>query len=167
MRAIHWLFIVSTALFVSAIGFVLAAERTVRGAAASSAPPAPAARAAAPVASVKQLMDGMVAPGATFIWDSVSTTVSAAGIDEKRPRTDEDWAQVATNAAIIVESANLLVDPERTLDAQDWPAMAKAMAEAAGKLLAAANAHDAEKILEVGDELNQTCDRCHERYSRN
>ena len=128
MRAIHWLFVVSAALFISGIGFVLAAERTARGAASSAAPQATAVRAAAPVATVKQVMDGMVAPSSMFIWDSVSTTVSAAGIDEKMPRTDEDWAQVATNAALIVESANLLVDPERALDAKDWPAMAKAMA---------------------------------------
>ena len=83
------------------------------------------------------------------------------------PRTDDEWAQVATNAALIVESANLLVDSERALDAKDWPAMAKAMADAANKALDAARKHSPERILEVGDELNQTCDRCHERYSRN
>jgi hypothetical protein len=167
MRAIHWLFVVSAALFVSGIGFVLAAERTARSASAASAAPAPAVRAAKPVASVKQVMDGMVSPAAMFIWDSVSTTVSAAGTEEKRPRTDEDWAQVATNAALIVESANLLVDAELALDDKDWPPMATAMAVAAGKALEASRNHDAERILEVGDELNQTCDRCHERYSRN
>jgi cytochrome c556 len=65
-----------------------------------------------------------------------------------------------------VESANLLVEPARALDTKDWPAMAKAMAEAGNKALEAARSHSAEGILVVGDELNQTCDRCHERYSR-
>jgi cytochrome c556 len=83
------------------------------------------------------------------------------------PRTDAEWADVATNAALIVESANLLVDSERALDAKDWPAMARAMAEAASKALDAARKKSPDAILEVGDELNQTCDRCHERYSRN
>ena len=167
MKAIHWLFVVSAALFVSGIGFVIAAERTARTATAASAPPATAARAAVPVATVKQVMDGMVSPAAMFIWDSVATTVSAAGTEEKMPRTDDEWAQVATNAALIVESANLLVDSERALDAKDWPAMAKAMADAANKALDAARKKSPDQILEVGDELNQTCDKCHERYSRN
>jgi hypothetical protein len=164
VRAIHWLFVVSAALFVSGIGFVLAAERTARSAASAAAPQG--ARAAAPVATVKQVMDGMVAPAAMFIWDSVATTVSASGTEEKMPRTDAEWADVATNAALIVESANLLVDSERALDAKDWPAMARAMAEAASKALDAARKKSPDAILEVGDELNQTCDRCHERYSR-
>jgi hypothetical protein len=167
MKAIHWLFVVSAALFVSGIGFVLAAERTARTAAASAAPAATAARAVAPVATVKQVMDGIVSPAAMFIWDSVATTISASGTEEKRPETDDDWAQVATNAALLVESANLLVDPERALDDQDWPAMAKAMADAASKALDAAKKKSPDAILEMGDELNQTCDRCHERYSRN
>jgi hypothetical protein len=167
VKAIHWLFLVSAALFVSGIAFVLAAERTVRTAGAAATPAATAVRAAAPVATVKQVMDGMVSPAAMFIWDSVATTVSASGTEEKRPETDGDWAQVATNAALLVESANLLVDPERALDGGDWPAMAKAMAEAASKALDAAQKKSPDAILEVGDELNQTCDRCHERYSRN
>ncbi len=167
MRTIHWLFLVSAALFVSGIGFVLAAERTARAAAPVEAPKAAVLRAVPPVATVKQVMDGMITPASMFIWDSVSTTVSAAGIEEKMPRTDEEWARVAMNAALIVESANLLVDPERALDTQDWPAMAKAMAGAANKTLEAARRHDPDGILVVGDELNQTCDRCHERYSRN
>jgi hypothetical protein len=163
MRAIHWLFVVSAALFVSGIGFVVAAERTAR-----AAPPAPASqRAAAPVATVRQVMAGMVAPAAMTIWDSVATTVSASGIDERAPRNDEEWARVATSAALVIEAANLLVEGKRAIDAKDWPAMAKAMADAGAKALEAAHAKSADGILTVGDELNQTCDRCHERYSRN
>jgi len=33
--------------------------------------------------------------------------------------------------------------------------------------LKAAESHSADGILLVGDEINQTCDNCHERYSRN
>jgi cytochrome b subunit of formate dehydrogenase len=36
MRTIHWLFAVGVLLFVSGIGFVIAAERTVRSAAQSA-----------------------------------------------------------------------------------------------------------------------------------
>src|SRR5688572_15481124 len=106
MRPIHWLFVISVMLFISGIALVIAAERTTR----SASPPASAAiRAAAPVATVEQLMNGVIQPAAAFVWSSVGTTITAAGTDERMPRTDAEWAQVAMNAAIIVESANLLV----------------------------------------------------------
>ena len=165
MKPVHWLFVISLGLFVSSIGFVIAAERTVR-----TAPPQAVVAeqpAAAPVATVKQIMSGVVAPSATSIWDSVATTVSAAGIDEKMPRTDEEWASVATSAAVLADSAGMLLASGRAVDTGDWPKMAQAMAAAAAKALKAAEAHSTDGILEVGDEINQTCDNCHERYSRN
>ena len=165
MKPVHWLFVIGLVSFVSSIGFVIAAERTAR-----TAPPvasAPAPRATPTVATVKQIMNGVVAPSATSIWDSVATTVSAAGIEEKMPRTDEEWASVATSAAVLAESANLLLDGGRAVDTEDWPKMARAMADAAAKALKAAESHSADGILLVGDEINQTCDNCHERYSRN
>ena len=164
MRPVHWLFIVSLLLFVSGIGFVIAAERAAR----SAPPPAPTElRAAAPVATVKQIMSGVVAPSTSVIWESVSTTVSAAGIEEKMPRTDEDWAVVASSAAVLVESANLLLQAPRAVDTGDWPKMVQAMADAGNKALKAAEARSTEGILAVGEEINITCDNCHERYSRN
>jgi hypothetical protein len=165
MRPIHWLFVLSAAFFVGGIGFVVSAERTAR-----QVPPAassPAQRVAPAVATVKQIMDGIVAPSATSIWDSVSTTISAGGIDERMPRTDDEWAMVATSAAVLVESANLLLSDGRAVDTTDWPTMAHAMAESAGRMLKAAEARSTEAVLDVGDELNRTCDNCHERYSRN
>ena len=165
MKPVHWLFVISLGLFVSSIGFVIAAERTARTASPqAAAPPQPAVP---PVATVKQIMAGVVAPSATSIWDSVATTVSAAGIDEKMPRTDAEWAQVATSAAVLADSASLLLAGGRAVDTEDWPKMAQAMATAAAKALKAAEAHSSDGILMVGDEINQTCDNCHERYSRN
>ena len=165
MKPVHWLFVISLGLFVGSIAFVVAAERTARTAAPVAS--APARPVAPPVATVKQIMSGVVAPSATSIWDSVATTVSAAGIEEKMPRTDEEWAAVATSAAVLADSAGMLLVEGRNVDAEEWPKMAQAMAAAANKALKAAEAKSADGILEVGDEINQTCDNCHERYSRN
>jgi cytochrome c556 len=44
--------------------------------------------------------------------------------------------------------------------------MSQAMIDAARKTLKAVDARSADGILEVGDELNQSCDTCHERYQR-
>jgi hypothetical protein len=164
MRSRHWFFIVSMGLFVSGIGFVIAAERSAR---ATVPEAAPAAALVPAVATVKQVMNGIVQPGASAVWDSVSTIVSENGVEEKRPRTTDEWAQVSTSAAMVIESANLLMDPGRAIDTGEWAAMARAMAASAGKALEFANAQNVDGILQVGDELNRTCDNCHERYSRN
>jgi hypothetical protein len=163
MRTVHWLFVLSLLLFVSGVGFVIAAGRTARTA---PSPAGAAAPALPPVADVKQVMGGIVAPAAAFIWNSVATTVSAKGIEETRPETDDDWAKLATSAAVLAESANLLRQGGRAPDNADWPRMAQAMGEAAGKAMKAAAAKDVEGILAVGEEINITCDTCHERYSR-
>jgi hypothetical protein len=163
MRTVHWLFIVSLLLFVSGVGFVIAAARTTRTA-------APAQAAAPPVeavASVKQIMIGMVMPAAADIWNSVATTVSAKGIEETRPQTDEEWERLTTSAAMLSEAATLLVQGNRAPDKEDWTKMARAMAEAAAKTRKAAEAKSPDGILAVGEEINITCDNCHERYSRN
>jgi hypothetical protein len=39
--------------------------------------------------SVDEVMDGTIAPAAQIFWGAVSTTISAAGVEEKYPRTNE------------------------------------------------------------------------------
>ena len=54
-------------------------------------PPQPQYRV---TATVKDIMDSMVDPIADVIWNSTATIVTYAGIEERQPRTDEDWAKV-------------------------------------------------------------------------
>jgi hypothetical protein len=161
MRTVHWLFLVSAALFISGIGFIIASARTPQAEAA--APPAPALT---PVASVKQLMVGIVTPAAYTVFDSVSTIVDAKGVHENQPRTDEEWAAVGAGAAALIESANLLLMGNRPVDQGDWMTMTKAMADAGQMALKAANEKSPEGILAAGEAINKTCDTCHEKYSR-
>jgi hypothetical protein len=164
MRVRYWLFTVSVLLFVGGIAFIIAAERTRRGAPAASTSVAPAAT---PTATVKQIMKGMTGPAAGVIFNAVSVEVSAAGTVEKAPQTDEEWATVATSAALLIESANLLVQGNRAVDTGDWSKMAKDMAVAGQRALKHAQAHDKDGILEVGEAVNTSCDSCHARYVRN
>jgi len=166
MRLRFGLFTVSVLLFICGIGFIIAAERTKR----TAPPPAPATEAltaAAPVATVGQLMTGMITPAAEQIWESVSVTVTASGTEEKQPRTDEEWAQLATNAALLVESSNLLLQGDRLVDREDWPRITRAMADASRQTIAAANAKSPEEILKVGETLYNSCTECHAKYLRN
>jgi hypothetical protein len=162
MRTVHWLFLVSAALFICGIGFIIASGRTGQ---VEAAAPAPAA-ALPPVASVKQIMTGIVMPAAYVIFDSVSTIVDAKGTQENQPRTDEEWARVGANAAALIESANLLLVGTRPVDQGDWVKMSKAMADAGQIALKAAEAKKPEAILEAGEAINQTCDNCHQKYQR-
>ena len=65
------------------------------------------------VATIKDIMDSAIDPSADYIWESVGTEVSAAGILDKRPQTDEEWKEERRRAVILVEAANLLLMPGR------------------------------------------------------
>jgi hypothetical protein len=162
MKTVHWLFIVSVALFISGIGFIIAGARASQRAAPAetTAPPAP------PVATVQQIMRGIVGPSANVVFEAVSTTVSAAGIEEKQPKTDAEWLEVASGAAALVESANLLVAGDRAIDRGEWVTMAKAMADAGMVALKATQAKDPAGVLAAGEAINTSCDNCHRKYQR-
>ena len=161
MRTIYWLFAVSVALFVSGIGFVIASARTSRDAAPLVDAPATVA-----VATVKQIMNGITSPSAAVVYRSVGTIVSAEGVQEIAPRTDDEWMNVANNAAALVESANLLLMGGRAVDKGDWVTQAKALRETAQMALKAAEAKDRDAIMDAGAKINETCDACHQKYQR-
>src|SRR5712691_3351567 len=45
-------------------------------------------------ATIKDIMDSMVDPNADYLWESVATIVTAAGTEERAPRTDEEWTNL-------------------------------------------------------------------------
>ena len=179
-RTFHWLFLVSVSLFLVA--------------ACSSQPqqPPPAARAEAmfrPTSTIKDIMDSMVDPSADYLWDSVATIITKQGIDERRPRTDEDWKKVRRAAVTLVEATNLLVmdgrkvarpgeksenpgielSPEairRVMD--DDPAtlvsLAHALHDAGTKALAAIDAKNADALSDAGETIDNACENCHLKY---
>ena len=162
MRMVHWLFIVSVALFIFGIGFIVAGARATQRAATAEA----AAPVIAPVASVKQIMIGIVAPAATVVFESVGTIISSAGIVERAPKTDEDWTAVGSRAAALVEAGNMLVTGDRAVDREDWIKMSQALAAAGMTTLKATEAKSVEGVLAAGAIVNETCDNCHRKYQR-
>jgi len=163
MKTVNWLFAISAALFIGGIGFIIAGERTARAA-------TPAAAAAAvettPVGSIKQIMIGITNPAAYVVYEAVGTKNTEKGLEEIAPQTDEDWAKVESAAAAVAESGNLILEGGRAIDKGDWVKMTHDMMDKAKLAMAAAKAKDKDKIIEVGGDLNTTCDNCHTRYSR-
>ena len=161
MRSVHWLFVVSVALFVSGIGFVIAGGRTTQVEA-----PVDVLPVMTPVASIRQICAGIVGPAATVVYNAVGTIINVDGITEIAPQNDEEWAAVANSAAALVESGNLFLLGDRVVDNGDWVTITRALIESATVALTAAEAQDTEGIFEAGAGINVTCDNCHEIYRR-
>jgi hypothetical protein len=162
MRTIQWLFVVGVLLFITGIGFVIAGARSAR----LGTPVEAAAPAAAPVASVKQIMAAITGPAASTVYNSVGTVVSAQGVKETAPQNDEEWTALAASAAALVESGNLMLTPGRAIDNGDWVKMTQDMIEKGKLVIKAADEKSTEGILSSGSDLNVTCDNCHARYQR-
>lgn len=160
MRTVHWLFLVSVALFVSGIGFIIASARN-----GPETPPAEAP-ATTPVASLGQIMAGIVEPNVNVVYGAVGMKSSAAGLEQWAPDTDEEWATVGNAAAALVEAGNLMLLGDRAIDRGDWVTMTREYMKASQQALAAVDARSTDGILDAGAAIYETCEACHERYWR-
>jgi hypothetical protein len=162
MKIVHWLFVVSVALFVSGIGFIVSGARAARQVPAADT----AAISLTPVASVKQIMKGIVGPAANVVFNAVSTTVSSKGTEEKAPQTEAEWETVGNSAAALIESGNLMLIGSRVVDKGDWVKQSQAMMEAGRVALKAVQDKSADQLLASGEAVNMSCDGCHLKYQR-
>ena len=62
MRTVYWSFLMSAALFIGGMGFIIAGARTAR-----AAEPVQTVVTGTRIASVQQIMTGIVAPAATVV----------------------------------------------------------------------------------------------------
>jgi hypothetical protein len=117
-----------------------------------------------PVVGEKALMVSMIDPAADVVWDAVQTIVTAEGVEEIQPRTDEEW-DVARNAAVTVaESGNLLMIGRRARDQGDWIAWSLDMVDAGAAAMRAAEARDPQALFDAGGEIYRACSGCHAAY---
>ena len=173
MRRYVWLLLLGAGLFLAS-------------ACKAQQPPTPEYRL---TATIKDIMDSMVDPSADVLWESVATIVSATGTEERRPKTDEDWANVRRRAITLVEATNLLKMPNRKVakageksenpnielepeqiekllndDRQAWTTLSTGLFDAASIALQAINAKNAEGLLDAGEKIDAACETCHLKY---
>ena len=142
-----------------------------------------------PTASVQDLMLSMIDPAADAIWESVATIVTHEGTEERRPRTEEDWAPLLHEAVRLVEASNLLLMEGREVarpgfqsenpgielepdqiqalideDPDTWERLVADYYREAATMLSAIEARDADRLFDEGGALNTACERCHQRY---
>jgi hypothetical protein len=150
--------------------------------------PRPAPSPMRVVASVQEIMAGMVDPFADAVWEAVSITITAAGENRRQPRTDAQWQQLRLHNLALIESANLLMlegrrvvrvgghitdegfqgvltteQAEKKLLAERaaFVQFAGALREVANKMLQAVDARDPEQVFEVGTQMDEVCESCH------
>jgi hypothetical protein len=171
---------------------LLAGAALCATAACSKTEPAPAASDAPQyeaAATVKDIMLSIIDPAADQVWNSVTTVQTAKGTEETVPKTAEDWLKVRHGAVTLSEAANLLMMPGRHVaqpheksetpgvelepaemevlinkDRAAFNQRARALHEAGMAALAAVDAKDAQKLFEVGEQIENTCEGCHSNY---
>lgn len=142
-----------------------------------------------PTATIEEIMLYLVDPSADAIWESVVTDVTAGGVIEHVPETDEDWQTLRGHALRLIESTQLLLTPGRPVaapgsrsempgvdlepeqieallaeDRTAWSAFVGGLNTAGLAVLAAVDAHNADQLLVAGDGLDLACENCHLRY---
>ncbi|MBM4184815.1 MAG: hypothetical protein FJ207_11485 [Gemmatimonadetes bacterium] len=173
----------------------LTAASVVAYAGACRIEPAPRgdAEAAAPpyqiTATVEDIMRSLVDPPADAVWDAVVTEVTAAGVTEHAPSTEEDWAALRRSAIALVESTNLLLMPGRRIAAEGsrsdlpgvdlepeqiealragnpgaWTQFVSGLHASALTVLDAVDRQDVEALLVAGDGLDLACENCHTTF---
>ena len=141
-------------------------------------------------ASVQDLMEGIIDPSADVLWDSVAYIASTKGIEDRQPRTDEEWKRVRYGAITLIEGANLLSMPGRKIAGNPAPPagvgagelthaeiqqridsshaafvqFARNLQDAGLKALAAIEARDASALMDAGGSIDEACEACHVTY---
>jgi hypothetical protein len=138
-------------------------------------------------ASIQELMEGQIDPSADTLWDSVAYISSTAGVEDRQPRTDEEWKAVRTSAITLTEATNLLSMPGRHVDVTDKPVglgelppaeiqqridgthdsfvqFAHGLQEAAQKALIAIDAKNPQALMDAGGAIDEACEACHVTY---
>src|SRR5262245_39413561 len=171
------------------IGSLLVTSACQSQQAASAPAPAVAPPEYTPTATIKDLMQSVVDPNADVVWLAVTSVQSSKGTVETAPKTDEEWTKVRHGAIALMEASNLLIVPGRhvarpgeksetpgvelepsemeVLINKDVPAFrmrAKALHDAAFAALQAIDNKDAQKVFEVGEQIEQACENCHKQY---
>lgn len=127
----------------------------------SRAPQAPPFK---PIVETKDLMDNVMERQADIVWSSVGTIVTAEGVEERRPKTEEDWQAVKAAAITLTETGNLLMLAPRAQDGDRWMQNVQKMMAQGERMIAAIDRKNPQEMFDVGSDLYDTCTNCHMHY---
>jgi hypothetical protein len=113
-----------------------------------------------PVSTISQLMIDVIYPTSNDLFY----------IYREPPKSEVEWGKIRQSALTLAESGNLLMGAERAYDDEDWLVDAKLVVEVGRKAYKAAQEKNLQAIVDLNDELNDSCVQCHmdyrQRYGR-
>jgi hypothetical protein len=136
-------------------------------------------------ASIRELMDSEVDPAADFIWESVASISTRAGLEERQPHTDEEWLELRRHVVRLIEAPNLLImkgrrvsntyipaggageldsnEAQQKIDANRpaFVALAQRLQDTGLQMLSAVDAKDPERVFALGGDIDDACESCH------
>ena len=115
--------------------------------------------------SMAEIMLSVLEPAADSLWDNAGWVESAAGYEELYPTTDEGWAFVRAQSAVVAESGNLLALPGRALDDDAWMIYSEGIVDAGLMAMKAAEERNEEDFFQAGAQLYSVCRACHQAYN--
>ncbi|MCG8412962.1 MAG: hypothetical protein MI746_01985 [Pseudomonadales bacterium] len=115
--------------------------------------------------NMQEIMALVLEPAADILWDSGGWVMDASGYEELYPTTDDGWAYVRAQAAIVVESGNSLAIPGRAEDNDAWMIYSEGLSDAGILAMEAAAAQDKEAFFQAGAQLYSVCTACHQAYN--
>lgn len=115
--------------------------------------------------NVQEVMALVLEPASDTLWDSGGWVLDASGYEELYPTTDEGWAFVRAQAAIVVEAGNMLALPGRAVDNDAWMIYSEGLSEAGLNAMTAAESRNKEDFFQAGAKLYSVCTACHQAYN--
>jgi signal transduction histidine kinase len=140
-------------------------------------------------ATIREIMASMVVPSADFLFNAVSSSVTPKGVEEKSPKTDEEWAEVRHRAITLMEASDLIVlagrhvaapgqkainpqvqlSPEEieTLIAKErssWVKMAHDLHDSVLPTLKAIDSKDPMALSDSSIAIDMACESCHLKF---
>lgn len=142
-----------------------------------------------PVATVQDLMVGMINPASQVVFKAVSSEETPSGTVETAPKNEEEWTVVRRNAVMMVEGANLLMMPGRPIalpqfanqhnegelapaeieirvakERATWNKLAAEFRQAALMALKAADSKRTQDFDPANEAVDTACENCHLRF---
>jgi len=138
-------------------------------------------------ASIQSLMQAQIEPAAEALWNSVSTTVSAEGTEEKHPVTPQEWSAVRTHAVALMDASKQLelerkllspgqqmadegvqgvlpavqVEKRIATNRAQFTQFAQRLHQVSEQMLTAIDAKNVQGMIDAGEAIDAACETCH------
>jgi len=140
-------------------------------------------------ATIREIMASMVVPSADFMFNAVSSSVTPKGVEEKSPKTEEEWAEVRHSAVTMMEATDLILIPGRHVaapgqkatnpkvqlspeeiealiakDRASWIKMAHDLHDSILPALKAIDSMNPTALSDSSIAIDMTCENCHLKF---